>query len=449
MEKFYEYLQSIGISDPPDVFEVIQKLSIEKIIEVSTKCYTLTETSGEQIKDHSIFNFSASSTISGGIRPCADVECRIRNVYELSAFAALYADKVVIPNPFEHIYHHLSSDFNFSNEEQEYFFVSRLIGDIVIMLNLKPLVKSKLLTINPQVKSYCKECWEQELVKQKKIQDAFERIEKDAINDLNRNIKFTLDTKKSIVMSGARDYIGQEVLRFAMLPKVLKPYIKSIPYTFKSDEVKKLELWQPVVIPIFEDLILQKYSMLNLNTAYLTNRKIETDIIHHLDNNIEDRSKEKALIDGLVHRLPFVEGASLDMLVQLRGQESEAFDVYRDSVAKTVKDTSEETNTEVIKKVVEERIKPQLHKLDQIVKSHKDEFNAKGKRKVVFNSLLFTAGLFVNQISGIDIKTILALGGAHTLAEVYSDFSEARAVPKQIKNSDYYFLWRLEKSSSR
>src|SRR3989338_4001732 len=156
MKEFYEYLQSIGIIDPPDVTEVIQKLPIQKVIEISVKCYGLTEVStnkclestemsARKIIDSSIFNFSAGSSIGGGIRPCSCMDCRIENVHKLATFAALYADKVIIPNPFEHIYYNLSSDFNFKNNEQWNFFVNRLIGDIVVMLNLKPLINKGLL----------------------------------------------------------------------------------------------------------------------------------------------------------------------------------------------------------------------------------------------------------------------------------------------------------------
>jgi hypothetical protein len=449
MEKFYEYLQSIGISNPPDAFEVVRKLSLDKIIEISIECYGLTEASAGKVTNHSIFNFSASSTMSGGTYPCAEVNCRVRNMYELAAFTALYADKVVIPNPFEHIYHRLSSGFRFDNEEQIHFFVEQLIGDIVVMLNFKPLVENKLLTINPQLRCYCKDCWKREIAGQKKIQAFLKKIEPDIIYDLNKNIKFKLDTKKSIIMSGTKDYIGMEAIRFAILPKNLKQYIKSIPYTFKSAEIKKLGLWQPIISPIFEDLVLQKYSMSLLGTTYLTNRKIEADLIQRLDNNVKVAPKEASLIRGLVQELPFIENAPLELLVRLRKQESESFVVYRESLTKVVKDITNETKAEVFKKMIKEVVSPQLQKLDQIFRNHRDEFNIRGERKVIFSSLLLTAGIFANQIAGIDIKTFLALGGAHKLAEMYGDFSEARTTPQMIKNSDYYFLWKLKKDISK
>lgn len=445
MDEFYEYLGKVGIFNPPDVFEVVNKLSIKKIIELSVQCYKLTEISSEKDINNSIFNFSASSTMSGGVSPCAEVNCRVNNVYELAAFSALYADKVVIPSPFEHIYHNLSSDFKFANEEQLYFFINRLIGDIVIMLNLKPLFKNKLLTINPRIKRYCSECYKRQLSEEKKVQNAFKKIEKEVINDLNRNIKFTLDTKKSIITKGTKNYIGKEVLQFSLLPKKLKPYTKFVPYTFNSEEIKKIGLWRPVVIPIFEDLILQKYLMQNYNTTYLTNRRLEADIISRLENNSSEQSKTKAIIDGLVHRLPFLENASLNTLVKLRNNEQEAFAVYRNAVTETIKGVKGETNSKNIKEMVEEKIQPELKKLDQIFRNHRDNFRARGTEKIILSSLLLSAGFFVNKISGISIGSILEAGGAYKMTEIYSDLSQANKVPQDVKNSDYYFLWNLER----
>ena len=440
MGEFYEYLHSLHINEPPDVFEVIPKLSFEKIIETAIQCYTLTETKVRPTKDFDVFDFSASGSISGGIYPCSEIDCRLRNVYELAAFSALYADKVLIPNPFEHIYHHLTSDFNFANKEQFYNFCNRLIGDIVIMLNLRPLVDGGILYINPQLRSFCKECWARNLKKQKALIDEFHKLETRIVTDLNKNIKFVLDTTKTIVAEGTPNYLGSEVFRFSILPKVLKTFRKSIPHTFSPTEVQTLRLWEPFITPVIEDLILQKFSMVNLNTAYLTNRGIEADIINNFEEKTEG-SKEKAIIDGMAHKLPFIENATLNSLVKMRQHEAEAFAVYRDVVRNTIQETKNETDVAIIKSMVEDKINPELHKLDQIIKNHKDDLQRHGRKDIVFNTLLLITGLFSNSNS-----TIIE-GTSALLRDLLKDYSDSKHVPTRVKNSDYYFLWKLEKQS--
>lgn len=441
MGEFYEYLHSLHINESPDVFEIIPKLPFEKIIEIAIQCYTLTETKARPTKDLSVFDFSASSSISGGIYPCSEIDCRLKNVYELAAFSALYADKVLIPNPFEHIYHHLTSDFNFANQEQLYIFCNRLMGDIVIMLNLRPLVDGGILYINPQLGSFCKECWTRNLKEQKALIDEFHKLETRIVTDLNKNIKFVLDTNKTIVAQGTPNYLGSEVFRFVVLPKVLKAFRKSIPHTFSPTEVETLRLWEPFVTPVIEDLILQKFSMIDLNTAYLTNRGIEADIINNLEENAE-RSKEKAIIDGMAHKLPFIENATLSSLVKVRQHEAESFAVYRDVVKNTIQETKDETNAAIIKSIVEDKINPELHKLDQIIKNHKDDFQKQGRKDLFFNSLLLITGFFSNSNSA------LIEGTSALLKDLLKDYSDAKQVPTRVKNSDYYFLWKLEKQVS-
>lgn len=438
MGEFYEYLHSLHINEPPDVFDVIPKLSFEELIKTGIQCYTLTETRVRPTQNLGVFDFSASGSISGGIYPCSEIDCRLRNVYELAAFSALYADKVIIPNPFEHIYHYLTSDFNFANQEQFYIFCNRLMGDIVIMLNLRPLVDGGILYINPQLRSFCKECWARNLKEQKALINDFHKLESRIITDLNKNIKFVLDTKKTIVAEGTPNYLGSEVFRFLILPKIFETFKKSIPHTFSPTEVETLRLWEPFVTPVIEDLILQKFSMVNLNTAYLTNRGIEADIINNFEENA-DKNKEKAIIDGMAHKLPFIENATLSSLVNVRRHEAEAFAVYRDVVKNTIQETKNETNAAIIKNIVEDKINPELHKLDQIIKNHKDDFQRQGRKDLVFNSLLLIAGLFSGSNSAL-------IGGTSAiLKDLLKDYSGAKQIPTVVKNSDYYFLWKLEK----
>ncbi len=175
MDKFYNKLKGINIISAPDVFTVIPKMDIEKIVKLAIDCYILTESCAVTPSEGTVFSFSASSSLSGGIYPCSEISCRLNNVYELSVFAALYADKVLIPNFFEYIYEY---DFNFSSEEMFYNFLNRFMGDLVLMLDLKPLIREEIVCINPRIKSFCAECLKKEIKKEKSAVKAFKKNEK-------------------------------------------------------------------------------------------------------------------------------------------------------------------------------------------------------------------------------------------------------------------------------
>jgi hypothetical protein len=59
---------------------------------------------------------------------------------------------------------------------------------------------------------------------------------------------------------------------------------------------------------------------------------------------------------------------------------------------------------------------------------------------------VLSAGIFANQMAGIDLLHVLELGGIN-LGEIYKDFSEARKIPSTAKNSDYYFLWNIRSAT--
>ncbi|MCK4540210.1 hypothetical protein KAU09_03600 [Candidatus Parcubacteria bacterium] len=445
MKKYFEYLLSKGIVNPPDVIDVFRKINIKEILEIAFQCYMLAEKSAEKDYKDSVFNFAVNSSMSGGIHPCANLICRTRNVFELATFNALYADKLVILNPFEHVYHHIETGFDFKNEKQLDNFIDRLLGDIVITVILKPLFESKLITINPALRGYCKPCLKKKILEEKTLQEAFDKIEDKVISDIGKNVKVTMDTKNSIVFDGKDNYLGAEAFRFIKVPASLKQFTKFVPYTFNPEEIKKLGLWEIPVVPIFNDVIMQKFLITNQKVNYLTNRKIESDIISYLNANNLEISNENDIFNGLTHKLPFVMNASLEKLVDFRNNEAESFDAYRLSVKRAIELSKEETKQKIIEEISSDIIKPELKKLSRVFKTHQKKFTNKGKEKIIFNSLLLSAGLFANNQFGLNFENILALGGLHKLSDIGGDFIEASSVPDEVINNDYYFLWQIQK----
>ena len=64
------------------------------------------------------------------------------------------------------------------------------------------------------------------------------------------------------------------------MPKRLRRYIGDVPYTFTDTEATELGIIGQYINPIFDDLTAQKYSAPLRNLPYLTNKKIELDIIN-------------------------------------------------------------------------------------------------------------------------------------------------------------------------
>ena len=86
MDEFFEYLKIIGIGAPSDAPRVLLNHTSQEVFEIATRCYSLTERPSP-VPGEGAFNFTVNSTISGGIYPCSDHNCRRYNAYNLASFA--------------------------------------------------------------------------------------------------------------------------------------------------------------------------------------------------------------------------------------------------------------------------------------------------------------------------------------------------------------------------
>jgi hypothetical protein len=444
MDQFYKHLEALKIYSGPDVFAVVPEMEVKEIVKLGMDCYLLTESDASMTIDEGIFNFSASSAICGGVYPCAEIPCRLKNVYELSVFAALYADKVLIPNFFEHLH---DLDPKFTSGEGFFNFTNRLMGDIVLMLDLKPLIQEGIVCINPRMKTYCNHCVKLKISQEKKFVNFFKRIEKKLAPKIYKQVKFTLDTNNSIVIKADKSYVATEALRFIVLPPVFKKYIKKIPYTFNAGEVEKLGLNELLLVPIFNDLILQKCSMDQFNISYLTNRKLETEIINCLEIEVENEKQDRLILDALAHELPFVKNADIGKLLEMRKKEKGAFVAYRDAVRKTFMAVKGEKNINVVKKAVQDNIIPEVNKIERIIEIHKNDLRHKLKGEIAFDAIVISAGLFATSI-GADLNEVVkAFGGIFTTKTLFGDALPLTSAPKEAQGKEYYFLWKLKNES--
>ncbi len=443
IEEFYDYLNSLGIYNPPDVFEVVPSFDIDEIIQFAVQCYLLTEASNRDRGYEGIFNFSVGGAIGGGIFPCSEIQCRLINVQQLRTFSALYADKVLIPNLFEHIYHRLEHGFDFKNETQFGFFINHLLGDVVMMLDLQPLFKIGTLRINPQLGAYCKPCLIEKRKAEKKINAEFNKIEKRVAAQLARDVIFVFDKSSAIVVKDdPKNYLNGSVISFGILPKYLRSYVKKAPHSFSPQEVKKLKIYNYFISPVFDDLILQKYSMISMNTSYLTSSRLESEVIDNLTNNRGDNSSQEGKeVHGLIQNLPFVQNATLDSIIALRDREAESFAAYRDAIKIALAENKDKHSA---KQVVEDVVSPAINKLELIIKNQQKSLVKQAGRKLLLNTLILTAGYFANEVSNVDMKTVLETMGVYKASEIGMDILKSKDIPGDAKNHDYYFLWKLK-----
>jgi hypothetical protein len=96
----YEYLHKMELTSG-HIEQTLKKWSLVQMLVICKEISDLLPRSPEQ--KLSKFTFLASRSLGGGPNPCAYESCRFQSVNSLTQFSCLYADLVLIPDPFERI----------------------------------------------------------------------------------------------------------------------------------------------------------------------------------------------------------------------------------------------------------------------------------------------------------------------------------------------------------
>lgn len=104
----------------------------------------------------STFSFLATESLAGYPSPCANPGCRLQNVDSLSRFAALYADEIILPDPF--------SDFHAAIQNPTYvrdrWLLLDIASHIAILHLLEPLIEDGIISFtSTSNNSVCMECY--------------------------------------------------------------------------------------------------------------------------------------------------------------------------------------------------------------------------------------------------------------------------------------------------
>jgi hypothetical protein len=362
----------------------------------------------------------------------------------MATFSALYAERVYISNPFEHVYEHLQHGFEFESDTARLVFIDRIAGDISVMFNLKPLIEHDIVRINPQVRAFCDKHWNQHILEAESFQEKMKKLDPVLIKSLNEHVHFELRRDETLILHDPHRYTNMEMLGFIKFPENLIPYLPRAPYTFSAAEVESLGMWEAVVIPAINEVIFQKYSIFKQDASYLTSYGLEKDIINGL-NSDSDELRSKELFDALSHELPFISNVTIESLVRLRSQEAEAFEVYRDKLSSVIREIgSKSIAPKEAQKVIQQEINPHLHKIDQLIRSNADSLNKRATGMIAFDlALVISAGIFGNW------GNLSRIGGLYTAKDIFESIFRASTKPKDAMNDDFFFLWSVRSKANR
>ena len=359
---FFEFLSNKELS-LSNLDEKIYSWSPNSLLEFSEDCQELLPTTTK--KASSIFDFTANSQLSGSPSPCAAMDCRMQNVDAMARFATLYADRILLRNPFED-YHRINQ---FDDDSYE-----KIVNDLRIIYQLKPLLEAGLVDFveSPSPKShFCLECYEKIIFSQPKyfgerLSETKNKLRDKYIKEAIFYIE-NIDGTKFVIKENKSESIDDGSCAYIIegLSEPLERRLRS------SDRIKlskkdifSLNILDYYAVDILDDIAIQNWCSNIYKTSYLTNRRIDLELIS--DSPIQE-TYNKALIESFSHYLPLIYDTTLSKLIKLRKEEGEAFLVYRDALAQALK-TASHSNYNDLNQIFNDIVQPEINKINNAVK---------------------------------------------------------------------------------
>lgn len=386
-------------------------------------------------KATSKFDFITNSALAAGPDPCANASCRISNIEKTAAFSALYADRVLIPNPLDT----LPAGYADLNEVDQ---VRELAICVYVFNKMKPLVEAGLLEFAAsEHHNFCLGCYAENIAPlhistKEQLFDLVRSIR----NDCKKNIKYEVRDNLSVTAIGPEDYIphGQTHLILdedSPIAEKIRRHRRKIPFQLSDYQIESWGLSNEFARPIYDDIIRQNYYCNTLGTSYLTDRPFD---ITAINSNKKIYNYNEAF-NGFSHAIPVVNKTSLVSLVKLRRNEEAAFENYRYAVSKAITEASKNIGKEI--DIYNDVIAPEVANITAKVKKSRKIFinNIYTDSAIVAASVGF--GLFSGVLPSNIGAIISAIGSLHYGKDAIKNIRGLLS-DENVRDEKFYFLWK-------
>lgn len=427
-----KYLPTSFIGDSESIHEEIRKISLEKAFELNAALAKSLPAPRDAVDG---FNYIADSTFSGLPFPCAGDRCRLSRVSELIGFSSIYANQVIVYNPFS-----FASSFH-ANPAR---FYKELSFGIVATLAMQSLIDRGILTfVNFNRVVLCKECLSK-LVNthlQGDIASRFDffsstynallettKVELVEINSSNKKYRY----RKTEICELAHDHPSYWVT--SRIPK--NCLFRQLPYTLTREEVIEIGAHYQESQFAANDLLMKSQGSYSYRVNMIHSSLSELAVLQRIFGTSQMRNKFDA-------SLPFVSTRNAKCVLTLRDQEWHHFEEFRTVVFDTI--SKNEIEGRELDDLYRGEILPQMVKLEKIVR----EFQQKNRDMLIDNSAVSALSLLsVAMTGGVTSVVGLAsalLGGGHFAKSMVPTLRKALSEPDSVRDSTFYYAWRVKK----
>lgn len=396
-------------------------------------------------KKNENFSFIANSSLSGGRHPCANAGCRFSRLEQLATFSALYSDEVYIQNPFEQIALNGAENINFMSRQE-------IIAGIYNYLYLKPLIKKGIIKYALNKVSLC-HTHSLSLATplsdklHKKEKELYELIQEELIDKCKVSLDITAGGTPFFEILGPDNFIEHGAMYFHHMPPVGE-YItylcsKNLPYLFSKKEIIQERILSVIINPIIEDLSNQEWHSKLYGTSYLCNNQTQIKIATST-NPQTYKANSASFGSAIEHYLPTIQSKSVEIILNIREKEEEAFKVYRDKVNTLIKKNKNWEDNEVAE-IFRDQILPEINIIEKKVSDWKRKTRSAIKDKIIIGSGAVSFGLYSGILPSDLSHLLAAVGGGAAIISTAVDYTKTIRNKSEARSNDYYFLWQVNK----
>lgn len=442
--ELYNYLDMFVQTKEKDIYiQIVEKWSEKQVEDFVIKVWGLMP--NDLFEKHSYYNFYANSTLAGAPYPCVALGCRLQNIANLSRFAALYADKILVPSMMDKYYENI--------ERGEKINRFNLIEDIIIILELKPLVMAGIVGFFSSYVCLCSECLKKVVTREEELKIRLDEISGAICEETRKNIQCKLQRDSEgiayLAITGAETlgfHEQTDILLRQENKKIKKLLKKSKEVVITTEMLTKMGIIDFLFEPLIQDIFRVQLNTYFSEGSYLTNRPYDATLISRIQNMglHEDTIEHTRMIENsLFHKVPVIGDVAIEKIVKLRQTDGVAFDGYR-SKMNAILDTFDTLDRKAIKDIQRDIIIPELDMMEQVIHRNRQALLKSVAQEVLVWGGSIGFGVFSGMIP-IDYGSLIGIiGGASAISGV-ADKIRTSLSEEEIKSNSFYFLYKLQK----
>jgi len=431
MRELYELMNKKKLSSPEKIFTFCTERNFKEVVEAASESFLDTIQPLHKIEP-SLFNFSASLTLSGGDYPCESLSCRFKKIINLAKFTSIYSNHTTIYNPFDFVYLYLDSKNIRKISENK--FRTEAANAFIISLELKPLIERGLIEFSRTVSAVCKKCE----TKRNKILNS---IEKELENIFQKTIfpliqdEIGIEYGKNFFrLSGIEPLIGEDLyIHYKKFPKFLINNGK------KLDNLKNVKYENPLIQMLIceavDSLMFQKFDCIEGYTqTYLTTNLFEKKMLEEYSSPAQNKVQ-----NILINNLPVIQNVPYEYVIDIRDSHPDEFKSFQTHILEITDKAKNFGTQDEFNIYVSNQLKNEIKTLTTIQEEGRKKLHQKG----FINGLLLGASIAVSSTTNYDIPSILSM--VKTFYNCTEMLSEGKKLEHKIQNNPIYFYYLLSK----